>query len=70
MPITRETIDAVLKDLIDQVPTMSVRSVTLTPPVPIEGQNVIARIDVSNSRHVLCEITTDGSLQSARVIES
>ena len=70
MPITREAIDAVLKDLTDQVPTMSVRSVTLTPLVPVEGQNVIARIDVSESRHVLCEITADGSLQSARVIES
>jgi hypothetical protein len=70
MPITREAIDAVLKDLTDQVPTMSVRSVTLTPLVPVEGQNVIARIDVSKSRHVLCEITADGSLRSARVIES
>jgi hypothetical protein len=70
MPITRETIDAVLKDLIDQVPTMSVRSITLTPSVPVEGQNIVARIDVSKSRHVLCEITPGGSLQSARVIES
>jgi hypothetical protein len=70
MPITREIIDAVLKDLIDQVPTMSVRSITLSPPEPLEGQNVVARIDVSKSRYVLCEITTNGSLQSARVIES
>ena len=70
MPITRETIDAVLKELIDQVPTMSVKSVTLSLSEPVEGQNVIARIDVSKSRHVLCEITADGSLQSARVIES
>ncbi len=70
MPITREIIDAVLKELIDQVPTMSVKSVTLSLSEPVEGQNVIARIDVSKSRHVLCEITADGSLQSARVIES
>ncbi|UXN62554.1 hypothetical protein [Phyllobacterium zundukense] len=70
MPISRDAIDAVIKDLIDQVPTMTVRSVTLTPSVPLEGQSIIARIDVSKSRHVLCEITAGGTLQSARVIET
>jgi hypothetical protein len=68
--ITREIVDAVLKDIIDQVPTMKVKEVTMSPAEPREGENVIARIDVSNNRLVFCEIKTDGSLQSARVVET
>jgi hypothetical protein len=69
MPLKIETIDALLKELFDQVPTMVVRSVTLTPAEPAEGEGVIARVDVADSREVLCEINADGSLQSATVIE-
>jgi hypothetical protein len=68
--ITREMVDAVLKEIIDQVPTMSVRAVTMSPLNPREGENVIARIDVSGNRLVFCEINSDGSLHSARVIET
>ncbi len=70
MTIGREAIDAVLRDLIDQVPTMTVEKITLSPPDPKAGQDVTARIDVAGRRHVMCEITGDGRLQSARVIES
>lgn len=63
-------IDAVLKDLIDQVPTMAVTKITLIPEHPREGQAVVARIDVAGQRVVFCEIEADGSLHSARVIET
>jgi hypothetical protein len=66
---TRELIDAVLKDIIDQVPTMKVREITMTPAIPNEGDAVIAKIDVSNNRFVYCEIDANGSLHSARVID-
>ena len=66
---TREMIDAVLKDIIDQVPTMKVREITMTPETPDEGDAVIAKIDVSNNRFVYCEIGADGSLHSARVVD-
>jgi len=66
---TRELIDAVLKDIIDQVPTMKVREITMTPAIPNEGDAVIAKIDVSNNRFVYCEIDGNGSLHSARVID-
>ena len=66
---TRMMIDAVLKDIIDQVPTMKVREITMTPEIPNDGDAVIAKIDVSNNRFVYCEIDGDGSLHSARVID-
>ncbi|WP_439622568.1 hypothetical protein [Shinella sp.] len=66
---TREIIDAVLKVVIDQVPTMTVREITTIPEHPKEGDAVIARIDVSNNRLVYCEIDGNGSLSSASVID-
>lgn len=67
--VTREMVDAVLKDIIDQVPTMKVRGVSMSPSQPRDGENVTARIDVSNNRLVFCEIDASGSLHSARVID-
>jgi hypothetical protein len=66
---TRDVIDALLRDIFDQVPTMRVKEITLTPEIPNEGDAVIAKIDVSNNRYVYCEIGGDGSLHSARVVD-
>ena len=68
MPLTREVIDSVLRTVLAQVPAMQVVSVSFSPANPREGDDVIARIDVDGA-HVLCEILSDGRLQSARVIE-
>jgi hypothetical protein len=68
MALTRDAIDAVLQSVLAQVPAMEVTSVSFSPANPREGDDVIARIDVSGA-HVLCEILSDGRLQSARVIE-
>lgn len=70
-----EVIHKVLEDMFDQVPTMTVEKVTLTPSEPSAGDEVTARIDVANSRYVLCRIKTapsDGAatLFSARVVEA
>ena len=70
MPTRRERIDAILQAVFEQLPTMQVKSVSLTPANPREGDDVIARIEVEGARIVLCEILSDGRLQSARVIES
>jgi hypothetical protein len=66
----QKRIDAVLKAIFDQLPMMEVKSVSLSPANPREGDDVIARIEVEGARYVLCEILSDGRLQSARVIES
>jgi hypothetical protein len=68
MALTRDAIDAVLQAVLAQVPAMEVTSVSFSPANPREGDDVIARIDVEGA-HVLCEILSDGRLQSARVIE-
>jgi len=70
MPTGQERIEAVLQTIFDQLPTMEVKSVSLSPANPREGEDVIARIEVEGARTVLCEIRSDGRLQSARVIES
>ncbi|MGV6874710.1 hypothetical protein ACUSIJ_18730 [Pseudochelatococcus sp. B33] len=70
MSITREEVDALLNEIFDQVPTMTVKSVTVSPSVSAGDKNVIARIDVSNNRLVVCEISSEGRLQSARVLET
>ena len=70
MSAARERIEAVLQAILDQLPTMEVKSVSLSPDNPREGDNVIARIEVEGGRYVLCEILSDGRLQSARVVES
>ena len=75
MRTAREAIDAAIKDLIDQVPTMTVEKISLSPTEPALGQDVIARIDVSDNRYVLCRIRlsegfANASLCAARVIES
>ena len=70
MPIGQELINTVLQAVLDQVPTMEVKSVSFSPANPREGEDVIARIEVKGARYVLCEILSDGRLQSARVIES
>jgi hypothetical protein len=70
MPDCQERIQAVLQAIFKQLPTMEVKSVSLSPANPREGEDVIARIDVENGYYVLCEIRSDGRLQSARVIES
>lgn len=68
MALTRDTINTVVQSVLAQVPTMEVTSVSFSPANPREGDDVIARIDVDGA-HVLCEILSDGRLQSARVIE-
>ena len=70
MPSGQERIEAVLQAIFEQLPTMQVKSVSLSPANPREGEDVIARIEVEGARTVLCEIRSDGRLQSARVIES
>ena len=70
MPGPQERIDAVLRSIFEQLPAMEVKSVSLSPANPREGDDVIARIEVEGARYVLCEILSDGRLQSARVIES
>ena len=70
MSVARERIDAVLQAVFAQLPTMEVKSVSLSPANPREGDDVVARIEVDGARYVLCEILSDGRLQSARVIES
>lgn len=69
MPDCKERIQAALQAIFEQLPTMEVTSVSLSPANPREGEDVIARIDVENGHYVLCEIRSDGRLQSARVIE-
>ncbi len=70
MPSGRERIEAVLQAIFEQLPTMEVKSVSLSPANPREGEDVIACIEVEGARTVLCEIRGDGHLHSARVIES
>ena len=70
MPVGQQRIEAVLQAIFDQLPTMQVKSVSLSPANPREGDDVIARIELQDARYVLCEILSDGRLQSARVIES
>jgi len=70
MPIKQDLIDSVLQAVLDQVPTMEVTSVSYSPANPREGDDVIARIELKGAHYVLCEILSDGRLQSARVIES
>ncbi len=41
----RERIEAVLQGIFDQLPTMEVKSVSLSPANPREGDDVIARRD-------------------------
>lgn len=68
MALTRDVINSVLQSVLTQVPTMQATSISFSPTNPREGDDVIARIDVDGA-HVLCEILSDGRLQSARVIE-
>lgn len=70
MSAAKKRVEAVLRAVFDQLPTMKVKSVSLSPANPREGDDVIARIEVEGARYVLCEILSDGRLQSARVIES
>lgn len=70
MTTGHDVFDGVLEELIGQLPTMTVEKITLTPADPAIGEGVTARIDVAGRRRILCEITGDGRLQSARVIES
>ena len=70
MSAAKERIQAVLQAVFDQLPTMEVKSVSLSPANPRDSDDVIARIEVEGARYVLCEILSDGRLQSARVIES
>lgn len=70
MPIRQEQIEAVLQAVFEQVPTMEVKSVSLSPANPREGEDVVARIELKGAHYILCEILSDGRLQSARVIES
>lgn len=74
MSAIREVIDDILRELIDQVPTMQVETIVLFPSAPVAGDEVTARITVAHNRRVLCTIRTDAglenpSLHSARVIE-
>ena len=74
MSAIQEVIDGMLNELIDQVPTMVVESIVLSPSAPVVGDEVTAHITVASNRHVLCVIRTDRgldypSLHSARVIE-
>lgn len=69
MALTRDVINTILQSVLAQVPTMEVTSVSFSPANPRDGDDVIARIDVQGA-HVLCEILSDGRLQSARVIEN
>lgn len=69
MALTRDVIDTILQSVLAQVPAMEVTSVSFSPANPRDGDDVIARIDVQGA-HVLCEILSDGRLQSARVIEN
>jgi hypothetical protein len=70
MPVGKELINTVLQAVLDQVPTMEVTSVSFSPANPREGDDVIVRIELNDAHYVLCEILSDGRLQSARVIES
>jgi len=70
MPVKQDVIDSVLQAVLDQVPTMEVASISYSPANPREGDDVIARIELKGAHYVLCEILSDGRLQSARVIES
>jgi len=70
MPVKQDVIDSVLQAVLDQVPTMEVASISYAPANPREGDDVIARIELKGAHYVLCEILSDGRLQSARVIES
>ena len=70
MPAKKDLINSVLQAVIEQVPTMEVASVSFSPANPREGDDVIARIELKDARYVICEILSDGRLQSARVLES
>ncbi|MDQ0304945.1 hypothetical protein [Ancylobacter polymorphus] len=67
MPIAQKDIEAILEALFDQVPTMAVQQITMTPAS--KGPNMIARVDVADNRYVLWEIEPDGRVRSARVID-
>lgn len=74
MPAIRKVIDGILTELIDQVPTMEVETIALSPSAPVAGDEVTAHITVAHNRHVICTIRTDAglenpSLHSVRVIE-
>ncbi len=67
---SRALIDAVLKDLMDQVPSLIVTGMRFEPSVPADGQETIVQIDLEGNATVICEISPEGRLQSARVIEN
>lgn len=64
-----DLVNSVLRAVFEQVPAMRVKAVTFSPHPPARGRDAIARIDVADGGHILCEIRADGRLQSARVIE-
>jgi hypothetical protein len=66
---SKSAVDLALKDLLDQVPGLAVRAITLTPAEPTESQDVTARIDIAGGGTVVCTISADGRLHSAQVFE-
>jgi hypothetical protein len=66
---SKSAVDLALKDLLDQVPGLAVRTITLTPAEPTESQDVTARIDLADGGSVVCTISADGRLYSAQVFE-
>jgi hypothetical protein len=66
---SKSAVDLALKDLLDQVPGMAVRAITLMPAEPTESQDVTARIDIAGGGSVVCTISADGRLHSAQVFE-
>lgn len=63
---SREVIDAVLKDLFGQLPGLVVEAVSLEGGAPEGAADV--RVKIVGKGDVICSISADGRLQSARVI--
>ena len=65
----REMIDKALASLLEQLPGMDVERIVLTPSEPSPGQDVVAQIMIRDDRQVICEISPEGRLRSARIIQ-
>jgi len=69
MSHAREMIDKALASLLEQLPGMDVERIVLTPSEPSPGQDVVAQIMIRDDRQVICEISPEGRLRSARIIQ-
>jgi hypothetical protein len=65
---TRKVVEMILKELLDQLPEVTVHDIVLVPTEPVEGEQAEVRIDVGDDTSVICSISADGRLSSAYVL--